>query len=51
LGRASWLPSSGITAAVPLRTNWQTVTHSVSGMSPPSLFLRLKIVLQNEIPY
>lgn len=51
LGAASWLPSSGITAAVPLRTDWQTATHSVSGTLPPSHFLRLKVVLQNEIPY
>ena len=50
LGSGSWAPSSGISTVAPLRTGWQTATHSV-GAVPPALFLRLNVVLQNEITY
>lgn len=50
LGSASWAPSSGVSTVAPLRTGWQTATHTI-GTTPPGLFLRLNVVLQNEITY
>ena len=50
LGSASWAPSSGISAVAPLRTGWETVTHTIS-TAPSAQFLRLSVVLQSEVTY
>jgi hypothetical protein len=51
LAPLSWLPSTGVSTSGPLRTGWETITHTRGVTSLNRLFFRLRVDLLNEITY